>query len=66
MLYHESRYHSIDEVNQCANAVIAWGLCPLARRKGSLTLDRGGLPSLPRGCVIFTLTNGFDPLVQAG
>ncbi|WP_273793796.1 hypothetical protein [Brucella anthropi] len=45
---------------------IAWGLRPLARRKGSLTLDRDGLPSLPRGCVFLTLALGFDPLVQAG
>jgi len=45
---------------------VAWGLCPLARRKGSLTLDRDGLPSLPRGCVFLTLAASFDPLVQAG
>ncbi len=45
---------------------IAWGLCPLARRKGSQTLDRDGLPSLPRGCVFLTLAKSFDPLVQAG
>ncbi len=45
---------------------IAWGRCPLARRKGSLTLDRDGLPCLPRGCVIIILSNSFDPLVQAG
>lgn len=46
--------------------LMAWGLCPLARRKGSLALDRDGLPSLPRGCVFPTLAHGFDPLVQAG
>ncbi|KFL26909.1 hypothetical protein JP74_10820 [Devosia sp. 17-2-E-8] len=45
---------------------IAWGLRPLARRKGSLALDRDGLPSLPRGCVFLTLAKSFDPLVQAG
>jgi hypothetical protein len=45
---------------------VAWGRCPLARRKGSLTLGRDGFPSLPCGCVFHTLTNGFDPLVQAG
>ncbi len=45
---------------------IAWGLCPLARRKGSLALDRDGLPSLPRGYVFPTLAHGFNPLVQAG
>ena len=45
---------------------IAWGLRPLARRKGSLALDRDGLPNLPRGCLILTLTNSFDPLVQVG
>jgi len=45
---------------------VAWGLCPLARRKGSLALDRDGLPSLPRGCVFLTLAKSFDPLVQAG
>ena len=45
---------------------MAWGLCPLARRKGSLGLDRDGLPSLPRGCVFLTLAHSFDPLVQAG
>ncbi|SNB72720.1 MULTISPECIES: hypothetical protein [unclassified Agrobacterium] len=45
---------------------MAWGLCPLVRRKGSLTLDRDGLPSLPRGCVFLALAHGFDPLVQAG
>jgi len=26
---------------------IAWGRCPLARRKGSLTLGRDGIPGLP-------------------
>lgn len=45
---------------------MAWGLCPLARRKGSLALDRDGLPSLPRGCVFLTIAHGSDPLVQAG
>jgi len=45
---------------------VTWGRCPLARRKGSLTLGRDGLPSLPRGCVFHTLTDSFDPLVQAG
>jgi hypothetical protein len=45
---------------------IAWGRCPLARRKGSLTLDRDGLPGLPRGCLFLTLDKSFDPLVQAG
>ncbi|MFG1359026.1 hypothetical protein [Xanthobacter pseudotagetidis] len=44
----------------------AWGLCPLARRKGPLALDRDGIPSLPRGRVFLTLANSFDPLVQAG
>lgn len=46
--------------------LVAWGRCPLARRKGSLMLDRDGLPNLPRGCVFLTLAHGFDPLVQAG
>ncbi|MFJ6327628.1 MULTISPECIES: hypothetical protein [unclassified Rhizobium] len=45
---------------------VTWGRSPLARRKGSLALDRDGLPSLPRGCVFLTLAHGFDPLVQAG
>ena len=44
----------------------AWGRCPLAQRKGSLALDRDGLPSLPRGCMFLTLAKSFDPLVQAG
>lgn len=45
---------------------VAWGRCPLARHKGSLTLVRDGFPSLPRGCVFQMLTHSFDPLVQAG
>jgi hypothetical protein len=45
---------------------VAWGRCPLARFKGSLTLDRDGFPGLPRGCVFQILAHGFDPLVQAG
>ncbi len=45
---------------------VAWGLCPLARRKGSPALDRDGLPSLPRGCVFPTLAMASIRLCRPG